>query len=66
MQPFLGVVGGFGAPQVEDLLVWGLDELKQPLSDHVDYHFGVVVGHKSSEETDECNGCKCYRWHTDG
>ena len=47
-------------------MVWGLDDLEQPHWDHVTYDFGVIVGHESSEETDECNGSKCCRQHIDG
>ena len=66
LKPFLGVVWGFGAPFMEDLMVLGLAETKQSRWDQVDYPFGVIVVHDSSEDNDECNGCRCYIWHTDG
>ena len=46
-------------------MVLGLAELETLCWDHVDYHFGVVVGHESSEGIGECSGRKCYRWNTD-
>ena len=39
----------------------GFHRAKQLHYDHVDYHFGVVVGCKPCEDTDECNGHRCYR-----
>ena len=47
-------------------MVLGLVEPKHPHLVHVDYQLGVNGGHSSYEETDVCNGCKCYRWCMDG
>ena len=47
-------------------MVLGLAKPEQLSWDHVDCRFGVNGGHDSSEDIDGCNGCKCYKWHTDG
>ena len=47
-------------------MVRDLAEPDLPRWDHVEYHFEVSVGCGSSEETNECDGHKCYRWHTYG
>ena len=41
-------------------MVQGLAELEQLCWDHFDCRFGVAVGHESSEDTNECNGCRCF------
>ena len=51
---------------MEDPVVWGLAEPERLRWDHVDDHFGAIVGHESSEGTSECSGHKCYRWYIHG
>ena len=42
-------------------MVLGLAEPEQSRLDHVDCHFGEVVGRKKCEDTDECNNSRCCR-----
>ena len=46
-------------------MVLDLAKSEQPHWGHVGYQFGVNGGSGIYEDTDVCNGRKCYIWHTD-
>ena len=43
-----------------------LVELEKPHWGHIGYQFGLNDRHGLYEETDVCNGCKCYKWKNYG
>ena len=65
LKPFLGLVEGFGGPQVEDLVVLAWVELGSLCWHPVERHFGEVVGREPCEGTDACNDHRCCIVHTD-